>query len=121
MKGSLAEGDLVQPSSPLMGTWRAAAVFRAKSLQRIGCLGDTWLDAAVGGGAAASAMCREAAALAAAAGGAGGGAGAGGGKGRQGGGVEQEPSVQLPLEYLACSRELLAAYRLLEMHDLKVG
>ncbi|KIY94338.1 DnaJ-like protein [Monoraphidium neglectum] len=124
VKGALAEGDLVQPAAPLMGTWRAAAVWRAKALTRVGSLGARWRDAAGGGGAAAAAICRDAAGAAGAANGGAGGKVRGEIKGddststsRLGGGVD----VLLPLEYLAVSRELLAAYRLLEMHDLKPG
>jgi hypothetical protein len=106
-----------------MGTWRAAAVWRAKALTRVGSLGARWRDAAGGGGAAAAAICRDAAGAAGAANAGAGGKVRGEIKGddststsRLGGGVD----VLLPLEYLAVSRELLAAYRLLEMHDLKV-
>ncbi|KAI8471929.1 MAG: molecular chaperone [Monoraphidium minutum] len=120
VKGALAEGDLVAPSGPLMGTWRAAAVWRAKALSRVGSLGAAWRDAAAGGAAAAAALCRDAAADAAAreeGGGAAGAAHVSPADGSGGTGV----SVPLPLEYLAVSRELVAAYRLLEMHDLKPG
>ncbi len=71
-----------------------------------------WRAAVAGGGAGAAACCREAADAAAAAGNAGGGS--------QGEGGRQAAAL-LPLEYLAVSREMVTAYRLLEMGDLQVG
>jgi hypothetical protein len=110
VRGAVAEGDLVMPAAPFSGTWRAAAVFKAKALQKVGALPDpAWHAAAAGGGHAAAPLCREAFAAAAA-------AGAEGGSG----GAAVKAAPQLPLEYLAASRELLTAYRLLEMGDLKV-
>lgn len=110
VKGALVEGDLVQPAAPFAGAWRAALVAPAKSLTKVGSLAHdepAWRAAVAGGGAAAAACCREAAEAAAAAAG-----------GAQADGRPQ--AALLPLEYMAVSREMVAAYRLLEMGDLQV-
>jgi hypothetical protein len=104
----------VSPTGPFGGTWRAAAVFKASALTRVGRLPD-WRAAAAGGGAAASTLCREAAR---AAGEAAEGGRAGGPDGQEAAPGEAGPL--LPLEYLAVTRELLTAYRLLEMAPCKV-
>jgi len=111
VKGALCEGDLVQPAAPFGGTWRAAFVSKARGLTRVGSLAArsteaAWRAAAGAGGAAAALLCREAAAAAAA-------------SSVLPASSPADPA--LPLEYLAVSRELITAYRLLEMGDLKVG
>jgi hypothetical protein len=121
VRGALAEGDVVLPTAPFAGTWRTAGVFKAKALQRAGALPDpAWREAAARGGGAATALFRAAFAAAHAPG----GGAAAPPAGAVAGGVPSAAAAaapQLPLEYLAASRELLAAYRLLEMGDLKVG
>ncbi|GBF87666.1 hypothetical protein Rsub_00377 [Raphidocelis subcapitata] len=119
IKGALCEGDLVQPTGPFAGTWRAAMVCKAAALSRVGRLQD-WRAAAGGGGAAAAVLVRQAVEAAAAAGEA---APVGG---RAGGAAASKAATSeagplLPLEYLAVSRELLTAYRLLEMAPCKPG
>ena len=127
VKGTqLAEGDLVSPAAPFLGTWRAACVCRAKALARVGSLAGAaggggggapaWLEAANGGGAAAAAIIREAAAAAVAA------TAPGGAGGDTDANASSSPPLApeaggpplLPLEYLCVARELTAAHRLLE-------
>lgn len=139
----LAEGDVVLPLHAFAGTWRSLAVHKEKDLLRVGCMpaggsAAAHLSApapvAAAGSAAAAALLRA--------------AGADGRGGQQPGGLPapaehaQQPlrilqpavvaataapatatvadALPLPLEYLAVSRELITAYRLLEQERLKV-
>eukprot|EP00878_Enallax_costatus_P032601 GHUV01035843.1.p1 GENE.GHUV01035843.1~~GHUV01035843.1.p1 ORF type:complete len:246 (+),score=98.27 GHUV01035843.1:107-844(+) len=81
----LAEGDVVLPTIPLLGTWTEAAVVQAKHVVRVGKLGscDAADRAKVAGTGADSATVAD--------------------------------ELPLPLEYLAVHRELLLAYKLLEV------
>jgi hypothetical protein len=96
----LQEGDVVLPTVPLLGTYRQAAVVKAKQIVRVGALGSGSAGAHVDAGQSAVATWPDSSVYTHVC--------------CCPGGATDVDDLPLPLEYLAVYRELALAYKLLE-------